>query len=1695
MPQAIPIILAAAGASEAVVLVATVVVGIYESARAKQKAREAFEKSLSNRLVPVRSGIEERVYLLGAARLSGTVMYIEPIGGAKQSLDIVLAIANNECELVGWYMNEEFIPANSFPGDKYGQDRRKSVSDKFTNVTGPTATLVLDVSPVNPNAAPTAPNPIKVVFRAGSNKGTATVDSVAGATIHVSGLPAGQSTVTVTYDTSQGVSLEGVFLPGTAASSWFSWGADKESPGWDNTHQLKGICGTRTLFNWDEKDWESGPANVGASLIGKSPVGYPFYDPRTATNPAKTKNPALLAGWWMTLPRRMGGCGIPSDWIDWQAISAAANICDELVTVRNVSGGGYTTIKRYECDTVLSTGDSPLANLDKILSAMAGRRAFTGGLYKIVAGAFRPATLTISDADLIGDKPINAASGSSNEAPPNICSANFVDAFDNWREKPAPIVKNDAYITADGHEELLSITLPATTDPRRANYLQGVALEGSRPCHTVELYVGGIGENIAVFDCVQLNIATRSHLAGITFEVIEIEDFWDGSFCLRMAEIRTQTWALDPDKFTPTNPITPSDNSYLFNPTTVIGFAVAAITPQTLPDGSAIMSIDLTWDPIPDVGNTPSARIELRFRIAGGDWIGIAPVPADQVSTTITASLVDGEVYQFQARYVNGFGAASGWIDAWTQIDGTPLPAQLAVRLRADSTIFRVPATGNAVPLSINLAVIRTGLAAAATFTTNPPGITLGGSGDNRTLAYAAMGSNESVQITCTITQSSIDYVDVVTILKVHDGADANTTPDPTPPPLPTGLAVQSFVSHLFVTWDPPPAYTQGHGHDVTNVYAAPVPTGGPQPTFAIATPQGSSSSGGFVMAAEPGSTWAVWIRHQSKDGYLSPTAGGTNGVQQTAAKIGNINLGPLIVQAGNLVDGAVTGPKISAAALDATKFASTIQPVGIFTGAVPTTLSLRTLYRTDDGKLYKWNGTAYTAATPSTDITGQLTDAQIQAVAAAKLTGSITATQITDGAITTPKLAAGAVTAANIAADTITAGQIAAGAITASELGVNSVTAGAIAAGSIVAGKIAAGAVSANEIAAGAITASKIAITGRGAALNDDPAGIDSTAWIREYSGNAQFGVPNSLSPNGTCLRLTSTSSASADGVLSRLFPIVAGKRYRCSCWLRQVSGGGPAYFRLRQYDIGGNLVSYNLGLDGNTINSTFTRYSQAVDTAPTAVQAQFELIGSYNAIGVVDFADIRCEEVIPGELIVDGTITARKLVITGAGGALNDDPNTQDVTAWTNQGANSFIVATVTDTPGISKVLRTQGGSVYPFSRPIAFDPNKTYRMRCRARSVGADGLFYFTLGVQDSNGANIDHPGSSTYWVYSPSGISLPSSFTSYATKIGAGTPNPFPSNGRTMTIGALMNYNGTTGYQEITDVVLEEAIDSGLIVDGAIQATHLAANSIAVGTAAIQNGAIVNAMIGNAVIDSAKVIELTVSKISAGTLGADINVGAGKIKFDNGIVMKVEGIAFGTANQFIEWFGPRPAGGNINLCSESNATSYKTVTGDEYMGGTLSAGILKNAAQTTDTSITAAVLVGPFLTNGKTKTIVVSYQWQVTENANAGTGTITNNGSATVLLELSLNGGSSYTTLATLNATQTVAQVIVDGDPSVKDQIRGVVGGSMTITNNQGATNNMLLRARLTARTTPSVGGSGFTNVSITQFISVVSQENP
>jgi hypothetical protein len=181
-----------------------------------------------------------------------------------------------------------------------------------------------------------------------------------------------------------------------------------------------------------------------------------------------------------------------------------------------------------------------------------------------------------------------------------------------------------------------------------------------------------------------------------------------------------------------------------------------------------------------------------------------------------------------------------------------------------------------------------------------------------------------------------------------------------------------------------------------------------------------------------------------------------------------------------------------------------------------------RIVFLTTDDKLYRYTGTAWTAAVASSDLTGQIVESQIsdaavttakfaasiepvsivsslpgskstssvfnttdgflyrwdgaayvKAVPAADVTGTFTDAQIAD--LSAAKIT-GTITETQIGADAITTAKIAAGAIVAGKIAANAVTATTIAAGSVETAKISAGAVTATQIAANTITAGQIA-------------------------------------------------------------------------------------------------------------------------------------------------------------------------------------------------------------------------------------------------------------------------------------------------------------------------------------------------------------------------------------------------------------------------------------------------------------------------------------------------------------------------------------------------------------------------------------------------------------------------------------------
>lgn len=176
----------------------------------------------------------------------------------------------------------------------------------------------------------------------------------------------------------------------------------------------------------------------------------------------------------------------------------------------------------------------------------------------------------------------------------------------------------------------------------------------------------------------------------------------------------------------------------------------------------------------------------------------------------------------------------------------------------------------------------------------------------------------------------------------------------------------------------------------------------------------------------------------------------------------GQTRLNTIALPAGVTIDNTqvsglgdlATQNSVAAANLDSTisaiEIVSTLPSAGNYAG--------RTVYLTTNGKIYRYYSGAWTAAVPTTD-----------------LAGTISNTQIADNSISTPKLQANAVTATIINANAVTTDKILASAITADKVATGAISAAKIAAGAVTADKITALAVTADKVAANAITAAKL--------------------------------------------------------------------------------------------------------------------------------------------------------------------------------------------------------------------------------------------------------------------------------------------------------------------------------------------------------------------------------------------------------------------------------------------------------------------------------------------------------------------------------------------------------------------------------------------------------------------------------------------
>lgn len=286
-----------------------------------------------------------------------------------------------------------------------------------------------------------------------------------------------------------------------------------------------------------------------------------------------------------------------------------------------------------------------------------------------------------------------------------------------------------------------------------------------------------------------------------------------------------------------------------------------------------------------------------------------------------------------------------------------------------------------------------------------------------------------------------------------------------------------------------------------------------------------------------------------------------------------------------------------------------------------------------------------------------------------------------------------------------------------------------------------------------------------------------------------------------------------------------------------------------------------------------------------------------------------------------------------------------------------------------------------------------------------------------------------------------------------------------------LDAVTLYNSAEGFAQTkfwdgsTWVAITQVIDGNLLVNGTVLANKLAVTEL-------------SAIAANVGTVTAGLLQNT-----AGTASFDLN--NSRILFNNGSVMKVSGLGFGSSNQFIEWCGPSQT--SLSLCTEANALSYIKIDGSGYFGGSLSAGVLSNSIQTSDTSSTAQITLGPFGTNGNPKVVTLSYTYAASY---IGTDAppLSLSFSASIQLYRKI-GSASEALVATLVVPSDVYSREYDSE-SGNWLAEQHAGGSLTFTDSVAGTDNRAFRAVISSMTDNLVL---YVSCDITQRISITSIE--
>jgi hypothetical protein len=424
-------------------------------------------------------------------------------------------------------------------------------------------------------------------------------------------------------------------------------------------HRLRGLAYVVVTLNLEESRFQGGPPNITFDVSGRK-----IFDPRTATtvwsdNPALCMRDFITAKW---------GLQVAAADVDDASVIAAANACDELITL-STGALNETNQHRYTCNGAFTTDSAAEATIESLAECMAGMVTY-GAKWIVNAGVWTTPVLTLTDDDLHGQIEV-AQSDTSMGDLFNGVRGQFM-ALGAQSPTDFNPYQNASYVTADGLELWVSMTMPYVNHLARARNLCRVYTERNRNGQVITYPATLKAWPVQVGDRVTVTSAEY----GLTAKTYRVTDWQFGitsAVLLTLQEDDANAYSLADAAVADPAPNTDLPNPWAVAAITGLTASSGTTTLQKQGDGSVSARVLVSWNAVSDASVVSAGKIEVLWRVVGTDQWTKAEAAGSETKLYLSG-VREGDPLVIEARARNALDAVSASAFIAHQVVGKSAP-------------------------------------------------------------------------------------------------------------------------------------------------------------------------------------------------------------------------------------------------------------------------------------------------------------------------------------------------------------------------------------------------------------------------------------------------------------------------------------------------------------------------------------------------------------------------------------------------------------------------------------------------------------------------------------------------------------------------------------------------------------------------------------------------------------------------------------------------------------------------------------------------------------------------------------------------------------------------------------------------------------------------------------------------------------